>query len=452
MVDPIVLWEKIIKILKYQIDEVEFNTYIKPLNVHEYKDNTLYIWVESTFMKEKVEQRYKLSMMEIINDILMMETSQRINIIFELKQAAEEKFENYISVMDTQKKLINNLNQRYRFENFVVGKGNELANAACIAISQNPGIVYNPLLIYGGSGLGKTHLMHAVGNAILDKDPNKKVLYCTSENFNNEFINSLRAGQFANVQNFRDKFRTLDVLLIDDIQFFEKVFGQGTGSVEEEFFHTFNTLQELGKQIIMSSDRLPREIRNLSKRIESRFDSGLSVDVQKPDYETRLAILKNIADSKSVIISDEVLEFISSSISSNIRELEGALTRVIARSTLLRKAITLQLVQEDLADLLKKQQSKITANKIITTVSGYYSIPLDEMKGKKRQQEITNARQIAMFLLKDQLDLNLTTIGGLFGGRDHSTVISSIRKIETRMKEEIVFKKEIDNIKQKIVE
>ena len=439
MVDPIVLWEKIIKILKYQIDEVEFNTYIKPLNVHEYKDNTLYVWVESTFMKEKVEQRYKLNMMEIINDILMMEASQRINIIFELKQAAEEKFENYISVMDTQKKLINNLNQRYRFENFVVGKGNELANAACIAISQNPGIVYNPLLIYGGSGLGKTHLMHAVGNAILDKDPNKKVLYCTSENFNNEFINSLRAGQFANVQNFRDKFRTLDVLLIDDIQFFEKVFGQGTGSVEEEFFHTFNTLQELGKQIIMSSDRLPREIRNLSKRIESRFDSGLSVDVQKPDYETRLAILKNIADSKSVIISDEVLEFISSSISSNIRELEGALTRVIARSTLLRKAITLQLVQEDLADLLKKQQSKITANKIITTVSGYYSIPLDEMKGKKRQQEITNARQIAMFLLKDQLDLNLTTIGGLFGGRDHSTVISSIRKIETRMKEEIVF-------------
>ena len=242
MVDPIVLWEKIIKILKYQIDEVEFNTYIKPLNVHEYKDNTLYIWVESTFMKEKVEQRYKLSMMEIINDILMMEASQRINIIFELKQAAEEKFENYISVMDTQKKLINNLNQRYRFENFVVGKGNELANAACIAISQNPGIVYNPLLIYGGSGLGKTHLMHAVGNAILDKDPNKKVLYCTSENFNNEFINSLRAGQFANVQNFRDKFRTLDVLLIDDIQFFFFFLRQGTGSVVEDFFDSFITL------------------------------------------------------------------------------------------------------------------------------------------------------------------------------------------------------------------
>ena len=219
MVDPSVLWEKIVKIIKYQIDEVEFSTYIKPLNVHEFKNNTLYVWVESSFMKEKVEERYKKTMLEILNDILMMGEVKNINIIFELKRI-EEKFENYFSMVDSQKKTINNLNQRYRFENFVVGKGNELANAACIAISQNPGSVYNPFLIYGGSGLGKTHLMHAVGNAILDMDPNKKVLYCTSEQFNNEFINSLRAGQFANVQNFRDKFRTLDVLLIDDIQFF----------------------------------------------------------------------------------------------------------------------------------------------------------------------------------------------------------------------------------------
>ena len=451
MVDPSILWEKVTKIIDYQIDKTEYNTYIRPLSVSEFRDSTLYIWVESSFMKEKLEQKFKSMILEILNDILMLGEGKTINVVFQLKEK-EEKFDNFFEIVNTQKRMINNLNQRYRFENFVVGKGNELANAACIAISENPGYVYNPLLIYGGSGLGKTHLMHAVGNAILDRDSNKKVLYCTSEQFNNEFINSLRAGQFANVQNFRDKFRTLDVLLIDDIQFFEKVFGQGTGSVEEEFFHTFNTLQELGKQIIMSSDRLPKEIRNLSKRIESRFESGLSVDVQKPDFETRLAILKNLADSKNVIISDEVLEFIASSISSNIRELEGALTRVIARSTLLRKAITLQLVQEDLADLFKNQQSKITANKIINTVSGYYSISSEEMKGKKRQQEITNARQIAMFLLKDQLDLNLTTIGGLFGGRDHSTVISSIRKIESRLKEEVPFKKEIENLKQKIIE
>ena len=451
MVDPSILWEKVTKIIDYQIDKTEYNTYIRPVSVSEFRDSTLYIWVESSFMKEKLEQKFKSMILEILNDILMLGEGKTINVVFQLKEK-EEKFDNFFEIVNTQKRMINNLNQRYRFENFVVGKGNELANAACIAISENPGYVYNPLLIYGGSGLGKTHLMHAVGNAILDRDSNKKVLYCTSEQFNNEFINSLRAGQFANVQNFRDKFRTLDVLLIDDIQFFEKVFGQGTGSVEEEFFHTFNTLQELGKQIIMSSDRLPKEIRNLSKRIESRFESGLSVDVQKPDFETRLAILKNLADSKNVIISDEVLEFIASSISSNIRELEGALTRVIARSTLLRKAITLQLVQEDLADLFKNQQSKITANKIINTVSGYYSISSEEMKGKKRQQEITNARQIAMFLLKDQLDLNLTTIGGLFGGRDHSTVISSIRKIESRLKEEVPFKKEIENLKQKIIE
>ena len=299
--------------------------------------------------------------------------------------------------------------------------------------------------------------MQAVGNAILLENPNKRVLYSSSENFSNEYISSLRAGHFSNnqiqnVQNFRDKFRTLDVLLIDDIQFFERVFGQGTGSVEEEFFHTFNALQEQGKQIIMSSDRLPKEIKNLSSRLESRFISGLSVEVQQPDYETRVAILQNIANERRALIPNEVLEYIATSINSNVRELEGVINGIMARANLLRLPYTLELAQEELINKIKKQQSKITAEKIISVVSNHYSISIEDMKAKKKQKEIVQARQVAMFLLKEKLDMNLTTIGGHFGGKDHSTVISSIRKIEEAIKEEFLFKKEIEGLRQKIVE
>ena len=299
--------------------------------------------------------------------------------------------------------------------------------------------------------------MQAVGNAILLENPNKRVLYSSSENFSNEYISSLRAGHFSNnqiqnVQNFRDKFRTLDVLLIDDIQFFERVFGQGTGSVEEEFFHTFNALQEQGKQIIMSSDRLPKEIKNLSSRLESRFISGLSVEVQQPDYETRVAILQNIANERRALIPNEVLEYIATSINSKVRELEGVINGIMARANLLRLPYTLELAQEELINKIKKQQSKITAEKIISVVSNHYSISIEDMKAKKKQKEIVQARQVAMFLLKEKLDMNLTTIGGHFGGKDHSTVISSIRKIEEAIKEEFLFKKEIEGLRQKIVE
>ena len=235
--------------------------------------------------------------------------------------------------------------------------------------------------------------MQAVGNAILLENPNKRVLYSSSENFSNEYISSLRAGHFSNnqiqnVQNFRDKFRTLDVLLIDDIQFFERVFGQGTGSVEEEFFHTFNALQEQGKQIIMSSDRLPKEIKNLSSRLESRFISGLSVEVQQPDYETRVAILQNIANERRALIPNEVLEYIATSINSNVRELEGVINGIMARANLLRLPYTLELAQEELINKIKKQQSKITAEKIISVVSNHYSISIEDMKAKKKQKEI----------------------------------------------------------------
>ena len=307
--------------------------------------------------------------------------------------------------------------------------------------------VYNPLLIYGGSGLGKTHLIQATGNAIVEKYPYKKVFYSTSEEFSNTFFQMLQKGE---IQEFRDTFRSLDVLLLDDIQFFEKVFGKGGGTIEEEFFHTFNKLQELGKQIIMISDRYPKDIKNLSKRMESRFLSGLSVEIQQPGFETRVAILKRYAVKRNIEIDDNILEYIADTVDTNVREMEGMLTSMSARSKLLNEKITLQQVQDELANRIRRQRAEITAEKIIETVSVEYDVPVTDMKSKKRQKKIVNARQIAMFLLKNRLDLNLTTIGGLFGGKDHSTVISSIRKVEGKMEDSKVFKGEIDRLKQNI--
>ena len=453
MIDAQDLWKNIAKILKMQMSDTDFNTFFFNIEANKIEGKTLLLNIESNLLKTNIESKYKSK----IEELLKILSNEEINsVVFNLKKE-EIKFDNYYTIVSEQQKHINNLNPKSRFDNYVVGKNNELAKAACLAIAENDSIVYNPLLIYGGSGLGKTHLMQAVGNAILKKNPTKRILYSSSENFSNEYISSLRAGHFSNnqiqnVQNFRDKFRTLDVLLIDDIQFFERVFGQGTGSVEEEFFHTFNALQEQGKQIIMSSDRLPKEIKNLSSRLESRFISGLSVEVQQPDYETRVAILQSIANERRALIPNEVIEYIASSINSNVRELEGVINGIMARANLLRLPYTLELAKEELANKIKKQQSKITADKIISVVSNYYNISVEDMKAKKKQKEIVYARQVAMFLLKEKLDMNLTAIGGHFGGKDHSTVISSIRKIENSIKEEFSLKKEIEGIRQKIVE
>ena len=291
--------------------------------------------------------------------------------------------------------------------------------------------------------------MQAVGNEILKKSPEKRVYYSTSEEFANEFFKVLNSRR---IQNFRDIFRNLDVLLLDDIQFFEKVFGRGEGTVEEEFFHTFNKLQELGKQIIMISDKSPKEIKNLSKRLESRFLSGLTVEIQRPGFETRMMILKNIAKSQDIEIGDDILEYISDAVVSNVRELEGILTNLNARAKLLNEPITIDQVQEMLSHNIKKERSKMTAQKVIEMISLHYGVSVDDMKSKKRQKKIVESRQIAMYILKHnvELDLSLTAIGGLFGGKDHSTVISSIRKVEKSKEEDDVFKKEVENLYKKI--
>ena len=446
--DVVKLLEKIKKIMKKRVNEGEFELFFENVEATKLEDSVFTLTCNSKLIKENME-KYKSQMEEIIEIV----TDEEITINFEIKKqdVMSYKPETHSFPKETIEKaslVHTGLNPKHRLDNFVVGENSKLAYNACLAVVKNP-TVYNPLFIFGSSGLGKTHLMQAVGNAILENDPSKRVYYSTSEEFANEFFKVLNSGR---IQHFRDTFRALDVLLLDDIQFFEKVFGRGEGTVEEEFFHTFNKLQELGKQIIMISDKSPKEIKNLSKRLESRFLSGLTVEMQSPGYETRMMILKNMAKAQGIEIDDSILEYISDSLDTNVRELEGTLTNLNARAKLLDEQITLELVQEMLMHNVKREQSKVTAKKVIEMISAQYGVSVTDMKSKKRQKKIVETRQIAMYLLKnnDELDLSLTAIGGLFGGKDHSTVISSIRKIDKKTKEDVAFKKEIEALNKKI--
>ena len=446
--DVVKLWEKIKKIMKKRVNEGEFELFFENVEATKLEESVFTLTCNSKLIKENME-KYKSQMEEIIEIV----TDEEVTINFEIKKqdVMSYKPETHSFPKETMEKaslVHTGLNPKHRLDNFVVGENSKLAYNACLAVVKNP-TVYNPLFIFGSSGLGKTHLMQAVGNAILENDPSKRVYYSTSEEFANEFFKVLNSGR---IQHFRDTFRALDVLLLDDIQFFEKVFGRGEGTVEEEFFHTFNKLQELGKQIIMISDKSPKEIKNLSKRLESRFLSGLTVEIQSPGYETRMMILKNMAKAQGIEIDDSILEYISDSLDTNVRELEGTLTNLNARAKLLDEEITLELVQEMLMHNVKRKQSKLTAKKVIEMISAQYGVSVTDMKSKKRQKKIVETRQIAMYLLKnnDELDLSLTAIGGLFGGKDHSTVISSIRKIDKKTKEDVTFKKEIEALNKKI--
>ena len=434
--------------MKKRVNEGEFELFFENVEATKLEDSVFTLTCNSKLIKENME-KYKSQMEEIIEIV----TDEEVTINFEIKKqdVMSYKPETHSFPKETMEKaslVHTGLNPKHRLDNFVVGENSKLAYNACLAVVKNP-TVYNPLFIFGSSGLGKTHLMQAVGNAILENDPSKRVYYSTSEEFANEFFKVLNSGR---IQHFRDTFRALDVLLLDDIQFFEKVFGRGEGTVEEEFFHTFNKLQELGKQIIMISDKSPKEIKNLSKRLESRFLSGLTVEIQSPGYETRMMILKNMAKAQGIEIDDSILEYISDSLDTNVRELEGTLTNLNARAKLLDEQITLELVQEMLMHNVKREQSKVTAKKVIEMISAQYGVSVTDMKSKKRQKKIVETRQIAMYLLKnnDELDLSLTAIGGLFGGKDHSTVISSIRKIDKKTKEDVAFKKEIEALNKKI--
>src|SRR5918997_3194320 len=336
-----------------------------------------------------------------------------------------------------------NLSARYSFSNFIVGSANRLAHAAALSVAERPGHAYNPLFLYGGVGLGKTHLMHAIGNAVAQKFPRKRILYATSEKFTNDFINSIREQK---MEDFRGRYRRIDVLLIDDIQFIAE-----RERTQEEFFHTFNAIHEAGKQVVLSSDRPPKAITTLEERLRSRFEWGLIADLTPPDLETRIAILRSKADDQLHLIPSEVIEFIARKVVSNVRELEGALNRVVAYASMSGMPVNIELASAVLSNVMYNPRKRsITPQRIVRAVADYYGVNLDQLRSSKRDRAIVVPRQIAMFLIREETDISLLRIGAELGGRDHSTVLHACDKIARELSENDEMRREISAVREMI--
>lgn len=443
-------WNEILQMVKEEhgLTDVSFNTWIKPLEVFAIDGNTLYILVPSEQMGlSYINKKYYLPLKVAIGEV----TGIEYDIQFILPDQAQSlKFKNndtpQLEPQTPAKGDHSNLNPNYTFDTFVVGNNNRFAHSASLAVAESPGEAYNPLYIYGGPGLGKTHLMHSIGHFIIDQNPDTKVLYVTSEEFTNEVIESIRNGNSSAMTKFRDKYRTVDVLMIDDIQFII-----GKESTQEEFFHTFNTLQTQGKQIILTSDKPPKEMETLEERIRSRFEWGLMADIGTPDYETRMAILRKKAETDNFDIDDDILNYIASNISSNIRELEGALNKLLAFHNLEHTHITMDIAERELSNIITPDKPReITAQLIIEVVSEHFHISVDQMISKTRSSEIARPRQITMYLCKTMTSDSLDVIGQLLGGRDHSTIIHGIKKVTKDYEENDSTRTLIETIKKKI--
>ncbi len=431
--DPIKLnWTQICENLKkeFTLTDTSYDTWIKPLEYYKTIDNVVYIIIQSdqTLQFDYITNKFTNCFKVIISEI----TGQSYDVKFVLKNDIEENIveekPSYVNE-PTINKVINsgNLNPKYKFEDFVVGSNNKLAYSACLAVAETPGEVYNPLYIYGDPGLGKTHLMHSIGHMILEANPNKKVIYVTSEEFTNEVIESIRSGDASSMSKLRDKYRTVDVLMVDDIQFII-----GKEATQEEFFHTFNTLHDAGKQIILSSDKNFKEFKSLDDRYISRFAWGMTVDITPPDYETRSAILKNDADKYNIKISEEIIDYIASNIKSNIRELEGALNKIIAFSKLNNNMEPdMDFAKEALKDFIYPSESNmITFDRIVDVVCQECNASKDAIMSNKRNADIVYPRHIIMYLAYDMLGITYQQIAHNLHRSDHTTVISGCKKIE----------------------
>lgn len=415
------LWEKTLNIIKGEMSEVSFNTWIKSCEPISISSHEIKISVPNSFTQDILEKRYKDLVVNSIEAACSKLYKVEFLIESELQEAEEEVEIKKIKVRNQASITVNDemsctLNPKYTFDSFVIGNSNRFAHAASLAVAEAPAKAYNPLFIYGGVGLGKTHLMHAIGHYILQNNSSAKVAYVSSEKFTNELINAIKDDKN---EEFRNRYRNVDVLLIDDIQFIA-----GKERTQEEFFHTFNALHEANKQIILSSDRPPKEIPTLEDRLRSRFEWGLIADIQAPDFETRMAILKKKADVENLNVANEVMVYIATKIKSNIRELEGALIRIVAYSSLTNREITVDLATEALKDIISNKQNKnITIDVIQDVVSGYFNLRVEDLKSQRRTRNVSYPRQIAMYLSRKLTDMSLPKIGEEFGGRDDTTVI-----------------------------
>ncbi len=443
--DPHSLWQQTLSLLEKEINRPSFETWIKVLSPISYENGVFSIGTNRQIVKEWVETRH----LSLIRKALETVVAQPVIVNISILQTAEP-IDNLPPVPPRTPSLgtiaaapatavavlpprpddsYSPLNPKYTFDSFVIGNSNRFAHAASLAVAEMPAKVYNPFFIYGGVGLGKTHLMHAIGHRIMQIHPEAKILYITSEKFTNDFINAIMSGH---PESFRNRYRNIDVLLIDDIQFLAK-----KEQTQEEFFHTFNALHEANKQIIISSDRPPKDIPTLEDRLRSRFEWGLTTDIQSPDLETRIAILRKKALLENITMPNDVIVYISTRIDNNIRELEGAFNRVNAFSFLNRKPITIELAMESLKDLFPKNKTRqITAQRIQEIVAAHFRIKIDDLVSKRRTRNVTVPRQLAMYLCREMTDWSLPKIGEFFGGRDHTTVIHAYEKVNRERQED----------------
>ena len=429
------IWAEAKNLLKTETTEITFQTWIERISMESINDNNIILSVETAFHRDTLQNRY----FELIKNTFNYVTNKKCNIIIKLKdELIKEPINKQFPI---NKQILNSgLNPNYTF---VVGNNNQFAQAAAKGVSEAPGLKFNPFFIYGGVGLGKTHLMHAIGNQMLENNPSTKILYITSETFTNQLVNALKD---QTTENFREKYRSIDALLIDDIQFIA-----GKKSTQEEFFHTFNSLYEAGKQIILTCDRPPKELELLEERLKSRFEWGLLADISNPDYETRLAILRQKADLDNIIISDEILTLIATNVDSNIRALEGTLKKLIAKASLTNSPITIEMAQNAIDTMITSKEKVISSEYIQEVIGKYFNINPADLISAKRSTDVTFPRQIAMYLCRNVAQMSLPQIGNDFGKRDHTTVMHACNKIESEIKNNISNTKSIVESVKKIL-
>ncbi len=437
------LWEVTLAELELNLSEGNFKAWFSQTSILKNENRLIEIGCPTTYSRDRLEQRHYHQVKKVLDRL----TNQENELIFSVDTSPKLPEKPFGPLFEEKKEPQKGMGlfQNYTFENFVIGNCNNLAHAVALAVAQNPGKAYNPVFFYSGVGLGKTHLVQAIGNEIIKKRQDLSVLYCTGESFTNELLDSIQSGVRKTTANFRDKFRTVDVLLIDDIQFIA-----GREKTQEEFFNTFNALYMNKKQIILTSDRPPREIAKLEDRLSSRFVGGMIADMQAPDMDVRVAILRNKARTLKIIVPDEVIDTIAEGVKTNIRELEGTFNQVLTYAKAQRLELTPEAVIKILGDNFKKQKTVATPKKIIKTVCTYYTIKPGDLTGKKRLKEIVRPRQVAMYLLKNLTELPLVQIGDLLGGRDHTTVMHGVSKIEKLLEENIQIREQVGVVKQQI--
>lgn len=448
-------WEQIKNKVRteYSLTNISYKTWVNPLEYHQTLNDMVYIIIQSdqTAQLSYIQNKFSNPFKVIISEYLEKEIDVSFILEKDIENTIQENEEIESLPINKEESIYqdnSNLNAKYIFDNFVIGSSNKLAYSACVAVAESPGQVYNPLYLYGGPGLGKTHLMHSIGHYILEQNPNTKVLYVTSEEFTTEVIESIRSGNAASMSRLRDKYRTVDVLMVDDIQFII-----GKESTQEEFFHTFNALHSAGKQIVLSSDKPPKDIQTLDERFKSRFSWGLTVDIQAPDYETRVAILRDKNEANpDTQISEDIIVYIAENIKSNIRELEGAFNKIIAFSKLNKETPTMELAIEALKDIISPSKNAIVSKEtIIKLVAESFDVRPEDITSQKRNAEFVLPRQVVMYLCQDILSMSYMNIAKLLGKKDHTTIIHGTKKINDEIKTNEDLAKKIELIRKKLV-